>query len=184
MSSFEAFFQSLKTIPWLKNLGQPHPRDGEVYRIYDWSLWLGPEDPAVALMNDYALFWEAQLKEQAAPAFPISEVWDEIEALVFDQARPNVPYAADRDAWHGPNMAVWSAAWYAALVGCWLKAFDSLEPPEGFSAFQQSDHYQWRLDVIWRWYAAGHWPCSFYWPYSQGREAAEATGAPKYLVVY
>jgi hypothetical protein len=183
MQSYEDFFQSLKTIPWLKKLGQPHPRDDEVYRIHDWSLWLGPEDPAVALLNDYALFWEAQLKEQAGPELLISEVWDEIESLVFDLARPHVPFEADQDAWYGPNMAVWSAAWFAALTGCWVKVFGHL-PPLGGSAFQQSPHYQWRLDVIWLWYAAGHWPCSFYWTYDQGRDAAEATCAPKYLVVY
>jgi hypothetical protein len=184
MQSYEKFYQSLKTIPWLGNLGKPHPRDGEVYRIHDWSLWLGPEDPAVALMNAYALFWEAQLKEQAGQEAVISETWGEIEVVVSDLARPNVPYEEDQDAWYGPNMAVWSAAWFAALVGCWMKTFGSLEPIEAFSTFQKSSRYQWRLDVIWSWYAVGHWPCSFYWTYDQGREAAEATGAPKYLVVY
>lgn len=186
MSAYETFLQSLEGIPWLENLGQPDPGDGAVYRIYGWGAWLGPEDPAVVLQNEYYMTWKDHLETAVgeADAPELAAQWRKIYDAVLPLARSRVPFASDQDAYYGPNMAVWSCCWFAALTGCWLGQFGSLEQPLKRPGFQTSPLYQWRIDAIWDWYAAGHWPCSFYWTYGGTMESAESTGAPKYLVVF
>ena len=53
MVSIKEFIARVEDIPWFENVGNPSERDSEVFRIYDWSTWPGPEDPAVSLQNDY-----------------------------------------------------------------------------------------------------------------------------------
>ena len=108
----------------------------------------------------------------------LEKVWDEIETIVFDVARSKVPYSDEQDAWYAPNAAVWSGGWIAALVVCTLIQQGKIEENKS------TPEYQWTLGNIWSWFKAGHWPCSFYWTYSQDLEQAERTGAPKLLVIY
>ena len=182
MRSLDAFKGSLADIPWLKNLGRPSPQDGRVYRIYDWRAWMGPEDPAVVLQNEYYMTWKDHLDEEAGE--DCTALWREIYDQVFDLARDAVPFDPEQDAYHGPNMAVWSCCWFAALTGCWLNLFGGLTQPLRRDAYQTSLCYQWRIDLIWGWYAAGHWPCSFYWTLHSDMASAESHPEPKYLVIF
>jgi hypothetical protein len=180
MRSYTDFCNNLVTIPWLERLGQPHPRDRMVCRIHDWDLWLGPEDPAVALMMDVSVHWQEQLEQAVGNPDVLRDHWNPIEARVLELAKPKVPYAVDQDPWYGPNAAVWSAAWTAALAGCWVWHYGGLAQPD---EDVDPDH-QWRLAEIWRWYADGHWPCSFYWTYDTDRDTADRITAPRRLVVF
>jgi hypothetical protein len=179
MSPYDTFWESLEGIPWLENLGQPHPWDVRALRIHAWDLWQGPEDPAVSLMNDLLLSWEDELRV-AAEGEALQSRWDAIEKAVFAMARPRAPFEADQDVWFGPNAAVWSAAWTAALAGCWLWQFGSLSR----ASLSEDASCRWRLDAIWGWYADGHWPCSLYWPYGGDLEMAQEIPDVKLLVVF
>ncbi len=180
--TLDDFRRSLMNIPWLENLGRSNPQDGTVYRIYDWGTWMGPEDPAVVLQNAYYMAWKDQLEAAAGESCAV--LWQDIYDQVFHLAQKAVPFEAEQDAYYGPNMAVWSCCWFAALAGCWLKQFESLAQPLKRPAYQTSSRYQWRIDLIWWWYTAGHWPCSFYWTQPSDMASAERHLEPKYLVVF
>ncbi len=175
------FCQRLDQIPWLDNLGKPHPQDKTVCRILDWDMWLGPEDSAVTLMTEVSVYWQEQLAQAVGDPEALSRHWDPIESRVLALAQAHVPYEPDQDPWYAPNAAVWSAAWFAALAGCWLWQFGDLSLPWLDKVETQN---QWRLDLIWGWFAAGHWPCSFYWTYDTDQEGAERLNVPKFLIVY
>ncbi len=186
MQTYEGFIKQLDEIPWLENLGKPNQRDREVYRIYDWRAWLGPEDPATVLQNEYYMTWKDDLERSVgeAGAADLKARWRMIYDQVFDLARDKAPFEDDQDAYYAPNMAVWSCCWFAALTGCWLWQFGSLSQPLKRPEYQTSPRYQWRIDLIWWWHAAGHWPCSFYWTLNSDRDSAERHVEPKYLVIY
>lgn len=175
-----SYISRFREIPWFENVGKPSDRDREVFRIYDWSAWPGPEDPAVSLQNEYYLMWQENLcvglDESAKDR--LEEAWDKVETAVLEIARLNVPYDEDQDAWYAPNAAVWSGSWIAALVACTFLERGKLDEEE------KRPEYQWTLSNTWSWFEAGHWPCSFYWTYDQSLEGAERTGAPKRMVVY
>ncbi len=180
MTTYTDFCHDLESIPWLERLGQPHPRDRAVCRIHDWDLWLGPEDPAVALMVDVSVHWQEQLEQAVGNPDAVREHWAPIETQVFQQAKRQVAYDEDQDTWYGPNAAVWSAVWTAALVGCWVWHFGDLSQPN--EKADPDDH--WRLGEVWGWFADGHWPCSFYWTYDTDRKTAARITTPKRLVVF
>ena len=73
------------------------------------------------------------------------EPWSQALRLVVDTAAPVVPYKDDEDAWYGPNVAVWSAAWAFALEELYLARCLPI-PPE--------------LSAQLYWYERGHWPCA------------------------
>lgn len=62
-------------------------------------------------------------------------------------AVPKVPqFSFDQDVWHAPTASVWSAAYLASVMACYL-AYHKPIPAE--------------LGQVWRWYVRGHWPCGY-----------------------
>src|SRR5262245_28051997 len=52
-AAMRRFFDGLPHIPWQANVGQPSPRDAEVFRFYSWETWPGPEDPGTEMLCTY-----------------------------------------------------------------------------------------------------------------------------------
>ncbi len=173
----ESFLRGLDQIPWLKNLGKPSARDDTVLRMYAWRLWPGPETPGSELQAAYYMYWHNDLFEtDESPLTLQDELWHTIRQRVESLARLNVPYRDAEDAWYGPNAAVWSASWIAALVGCSIRK-------NGTASVFLERHTL--LATEWTWFLEGHWPCTYFspWGYTD-RESAERTGDPPLLVVY
>lgn len=171
------FVASLNQIPWLRHLGRPSPRDHEVFRIYSWTTWPGPEDPGAELQASYYRRWKNEVFGiDDYTSVPHDALWTTIHDTVFAAARLAVPYNDNEDAWYGPNAAVWEASYCAALVGCTIRMYGQMPPPsEG----------QWTLMNNWSWFAAGHWPCLYFWSWGYTDLAAvERTHVSKRLVVY
>ena len=173
----EAFVKSLDDIPWLRRLGEASPRDHEVFRIHSWDTWPGPEDPGAEIQSSYRRKWRNEVFGiDDYTAKPEDDLWTAIEGKVFALARVAVPYEEKEDAWHGPNAAVWSASWVAALVGCTIREHGALPAELG---------RQWTLANEWSWFVAGHWPCAYFWSWGYTELAAvERTHVNKPLVIY
>ncbi len=105
MTPVEAFIAELDTIPWFTNLGKPSPRDHEVFRIYHWGTWPGPEDPGFSLMSAFGMHWRDELFESAKSLPSLREAWHTIYEYVFYLTKPLVPYTEEWDLDHGPNIA-------------------------------------------------------------------------------
>lgn len=145
------FTTQLNTIPWFKNVGRPSKWDREVKRIYSWAEWPGPEDPGVlALAGERYQAWRDALFEThkaKRDELTLSTAWKEIHDLVMHLAIPRVPlFSFDKDAWHAPTSSVWSAAWTASVINCYL-TYHKVVPEE--------------LQRVWQWYVRGHWPCGY-----------------------
>jgi hypothetical protein len=142
------FLVLLQRVHWFTRLGQPHVRDAEVVRIHDWSGWPGPEGP----WGDWFGRWPAFVRECIEAdgrnrSKELESTWQQIGGLVAEQAAANVPlYDPNQDAWYGPTLCVWDAAYIASLVGWHIL----MSQPIG-----------WVISERWRWLAAGHWPCAF-----------------------
>ena len=61
MKTIESFIDRLANIPWLANLGKPSTRDDEVFRIYRWQTWPGPEDPGSEMQSAFQMKWKEEL---------------------------------------------------------------------------------------------------------------------------
>jgi hypothetical protein len=180
MTTSEEFVAGLDHIPWFERLGQPSPRDREVFRIYDWNVWPGPEDPGSDIQQLYYTFWYDTLFEATDPKLSerLKSLWKTIHDKTFSIVRLKVPYNNAEDTWYGPNAAAGSASWLASLVGCTLARYGRLEA-------KNNSEVQWTLSNEWSWFVEGHWPCMYYWPWGYTDiRAAERTGVPKLLVVY
>ncbi len=178
--ALDQFIENLDRIPWFKRLGQPSIRDNEVFRIYSWQTWPGPEDPGSELQSAYHMQWRNELFQSGMipENDPLTDLWKQIYSKVFELARVNVPYYDEEDAWYGPNAAVGDASWAAALVACKLKTHSFLL--EHLGPFSQCT-----IENEWSWLAEGHWPCSYFW--SGGYtdlDAVERIGGPRRLIVY
>lgn len=149
----EAFLNELETIPWFAKLGDPLPAGSDHKQIQGWDDWPGPEEESVEEIG----YWQQLLREDLMDhpeSTSLSGLWDRIEEVVLRVAVRNVPYDPEEDAWHGPNAAVWHAAFTAGLMG--LCVFLRQEPPS-------------ELDQLWRWFVAGHWPCDWDGEYPYGK---------------
>jgi hypothetical protein len=174
------FFDELADIPWFANLGRPSPRDPEVFRIYDWLTWPGPEDPGAEMLAAYHMKWRDDVFAcgEVPDGFDMKRTWDAIQTAALQLTKAHLPYDEAQDAWYGPNAAAWSAAWSAALVGCRRLI-------GGKSDGSSTRFMQWTPENEWSWYEAGHWPCMYYWPCEHTRIAvAERTSEAKVLVVF
>lgn len=180
MLALNQFIANLEQVPWFKHLGGPAIRDPEVFRIYDWQTWPGPEDPGATIQAQYHIQWREDLfQAEPLPADdPLITLWTQIHDTVFDLARASVPYHDGQDAWYGPNAAVWQACWAAALVGCRLFKHGRLPEPEQSLS-------QWTLAYEWSWFQEGHWPCCYFWSWGYtDLDAVERTDSPRKLIVY
>ena len=141
------FLAQLEDVPWFGNIGHPVPGDAGVERIFAWEEWPGPEEPTIAELSlrHQALF-DSITEAAGEEASPLLELWRRIHAVVFRTASPRVPFDPEQDAWHGPTMAVWQAAWTAGLIGLCLHTGRAI-PTE--------------LQQQWSWYARGHWPSGY-----------------------
>jgi hypothetical protein len=178
MTSVAKFIELLDLIPWFARLGRPSPRDPEVFRIYDWRAWPGPEDPGSEMQSAFLMQRHDDLFKAAKPIAGLQETWQTIHDQVLRLAKTSVAYDENEDSWFGPNAAVWGAAFTAALVGCTILR-------DGALSEENSDEVQWTLSSEWSWYSAGHWPCLYYWPWGRSNIAvARRTGGAQRLVVY
>ena len=75
MTSVETFLRQLETIPWFANLGKPTSRDEEVFRIYHWHTWPGPEDPGSELQSAFHMRWRDDLFDPQGSVQGPREVW-------------------------------------------------------------------------------------------------------------
>jgi hypothetical protein len=142
---------SLAKVPWFQNVGRPSQWDKDVVRIWDWSDWPGPENPGVfSLGGERFQAWRDALFDKhktKRDELTLSTVWKETHDLVMKVAIPKVSlFSFDEDAWHAPTQSVWSAAWAASVINCYLTYHKSV--PE-------------ELERIWQWYVRGHWPCGY-----------------------
>ena len=144
----DAYFHMLETVPRFRNLGKPHPFDNAVVRIHSWEEWPGPERG----FGYWFGRWQSVVREKieewehVRPA-ELGALWKRIERFVVERAAANVPlYDPEQDAWYGPTMCVWGAAFTSCLVGWHIRLNRCL--PE-------------RLACEWEWYVSGHWPCDY-----------------------
>jgi hypothetical protein len=126
-------------IPLFSALGSAIDGAG-VTRIASWDDWAGPEAPLVEQLG----LRQQALHDSVVPA-AAKEQWDRALHIVVAVCARLVPYDEVADAWHGPNMAVWSAAWTFALEEAILSS-NLLVPAE--------------LSAQIFWYECGHWPCA------------------------
>lgn len=144
MPSFEALCVG---VPWMANLGKPHPRDVEVRRIRDFAESPGPERG----LGDWFGRYPAVVRERIEADYPghrdeLSRAWDRVERSVIDAASANVPGAGEGGSWHGPTACVYQAGFTAALVG-WPVLLGRPVPDP--------------IKEEWSWLVAGHWPCDY-----------------------
>lgn len=178
MTAVAKFIEQLDAIPWFANLGSPSPRDQEVFRIYHWEAWPGPEDPSSEMQTAFLLRWHDDLFHMGPSSAGLREAWQNIHDQVLRLTKPAVGYDESQDVWFGPNAAVRQAAYTTALVGCTVLRDGGLTEAGGA-------RNQWTLSNEWSWYRAGHWPCMYYWPWGHVDAAvADRTGGAKRLVVY
>jgi hypothetical protein len=138
----EAFLEQLEKVPWFANVGKPIPLTRGVKQIHSWEEWPGPEDTDEIHLDQQALYDE--IMENAKENQPSLELlWNRIHDTVERVARKTVPYDPNKDAWHGPTLAVWHAAWTAGLIGLCLQLNRPISP---------------ELQEQWRWFLQGHWP--------------------------
>jgi len=139
------FLRSLAQIPWFSELGKPTHCDDLVVRIREWSGWPGPEANEVFAQRIQS--WYDSLTASASLRKSEMEVlWERVHQIVFEHARATVPFDPSEDAWHGPTIAVWLAAFIAGIIACSL-LLGQVIPDEALAQ--------------WRWYTAGHWPCGY-----------------------
>ena len=142
------FIKGLDAIPWFLNLGKPHPRDNEVVRIHSWEGWPGPE----TRLGEWFARWHSVIRErieaeESGRRFELDALWKRVDQVVFQRAVANVPlYDPKEDAWHGPTLCLWCAAYTAGLLS-WHHLLRRRIPE--------------RLVDEWHWFEDGHWPCNF-----------------------
>jgi hypothetical protein len=178
MKTIESFIDRLANIPWLANLGKPSTRDDEVFRIYRWQTWPGPEDPGSEMQSAFQMKWKEELVKPTD--IQAIEVFRRIRERVLQITKAVVPFEEKQDVWYGPNAAVLAAAFTAGMVGCAVLQDGELK---AHSALLES-RKQWTLANEWSWYLEGHWPCQYYWPWGHSTvEVADRTGCFRRLVV-
>lgn len=148
LSMLDEFLETTSEIKWFSETGKPNARDFFVKRILDWDEWNGPESE----LNSEFSEWLNNCKENLLEKFPdekemLESIWESTEKLVFTQAIECHPlYDSDEDAWHGPTLCVWAAAFTFCLISWHF--YLGLELPD-------------RLADEMYWYSSGHWPCDY-----------------------
>jgi hypothetical protein len=178
MTTIENSIDRLGEIPWFANLGKPSTRDEEVFRIYRWQTWPGPEDPGSEMQSAFHKKWKEDLvKPTDTQAI---EVFRRIRERVLQITKVVLPFEAKQDVWYGPNAAALSAAITAAMVGCAVLRDGELKTDSALSTSRK----QWSLANERSWYLEGHWPCQYYWRWGHAKvEVADRTGCFRRLVV-
>jgi hypothetical protein len=141
----DGFLRDIESMRWFVNIGVPVSPASRVKQIRAWDEWAGPDDEAVGELHSrqQSLYDEIMKLDQSGAG---RALWDRIHAIVQRVAAASVPYDAKEDAWYGPNVAVWQAAWTAGLVGLYLY-FRRPLPQD--------------LTEQWQWFLKGHWPCDW-----------------------
>ncbi len=137
--NLERLSNRICAIPLFSALGSAIDESG-IRRIASWDDWGGPEDPLAEQIG----LRQQDLHDSVVPAAEADQ-WERALQIVVTACSQLVPYDEDADAWHGPNMAVWSAAWTFALEEAFVSA-NVLVPSE--------------LSAQLFWYVRGHWPCA------------------------
>jgi hypothetical protein len=141
------FMQDIAVVPWFRDVGQPLPSDTKAQQLRCWEDWPGPEDAAVFELSKRQQALYDELLANAPPRrAELENLWGRISRVVIPLASAAVPYDASRDAWHGPNAAVWQAAWTTGLVA-WCVLLGRQIPAE--------------LEEQWHWFMLGRWPCGY-----------------------
>ncbi len=166
-------------LPWFQRIGMPSPRDREVYRIYSWDLVPSPESPESYIQSLYHRQWyDSILMKSGDDRGSIERLFDSIRESIFQIVRQKIPYCDEEDVWYAPNAAACSAAFNAALAGCYYQL-------NGYYPEDQQPASQWSLAEECYWYVNGHWPCSFYWSYGYAQyDEIDKSPYPKRLIVY
>jgi hypothetical protein len=169
--SLDEFESALGAVAWFANLGQPSPWDVDCTRIHAWDQWPGPENgPAEALALMTQDMYDRIFAASPIAADALQALFDRLSAAVTSRAQTAVPFEPDQDAWHGPTLCVWVAAYVAGLIGCVLA-----------SGWPVPDD----LVELWNWFEAGHWPASFAPQPGDGRDIFEDESSfPRQLLVY
>jgi hypothetical protein len=136
------FLVQLEVIPWFENLGKPIS-DPTVRRIADWSEWAGPWDADDASFGTRQAALRNEILRPACDQ--LVALWESVHDAVLNKAASKVPYDGEQDCNHGPTTAAWDAAYTAALMAVCVRQRRPI-PHE--------------LQEHWRWFVAGHWPCS------------------------
>jgi hypothetical protein len=111
-----------------------------IIRIRSWDDWPGPKDSRVETIHTHM-----QSLHDAIVFRDTEPQWNRALRLTVDIARYLVPFDESQDAWYGPNIAVWSAAWVFALEE--VHTAKSIPLPS-----------EMRAQLYW--YERGHWPCA------------------------
>lgn len=146
-SSGADFVRQLPSIPWFASIGQPFEGNETVARLESWDAWPGPEDDAVGELSiRHQTLYDTIMEKTPDSADELTLLWERIHKIVIQAASPTIPCDQSQNAWHGPNAAVWQAAWTAGLIGLCLQTRRSI-PRE--------------LQEQWSWFVRGHWPSGF-----------------------
>jgi hypothetical protein len=89
MTSLENFIEQIALMPWFANLGKPSPGDKEVFRIYDWHTWPGPQDPGSKMLSAFHKQWRHELFESAEPLSGLAEARQTIRDRVLQLTKGN-----------------------------------------------------------------------------------------------
>lgn len=169
--SLDEFERALGEVAWFAHLGQLSPWDEGCTRIYAWDQWPGPENgPSEALALTTQDMYDRIFEASPIAADALQALFDRLGAIVTDRAQISVPFDPEEDAWDGPTLCVWVAAYVAGLIGCVLA-----------SGWPVPDD----LVELWNWFEAGHWPASFAPEPGDGRAIFEdESSLPRRLLVY
>jgi hypothetical protein len=141
------FIQEVEAVPWFNNVGQRLPAETNARQIHRWEDWPGPEEPAIFELSERQQVLHDELLASAPERRKeLHNLWKRLNEIVISLAAKAVPYDANKDSWHGPNMAVWQASWTAGLVA-WCLLLRRRVPAE--------------LQEQWRWFVLGHWPSGY-----------------------
>jgi hypothetical protein len=141
------FLGELPTIPWFSRIGQPIAEESNVKRMASRDDWPGPEDANVYEVHErLQTLYDAILSEVGEDQGELTDIWNKVHGIVFRDGSTMVAYDPSGDPWHGPNAAVWQAAWTAGLVA-WCLFLRREMPLE--------------LQDQWNWFKRGHWPAGY-----------------------
>jgi hypothetical protein len=141
------FLIELGSIPWFSNIGKSLPADTAAKQLRRWEDWPGPEEPTISELHErQQVLYEDMMAESEGRRKELLELWDRVHKTALTFASLAVPYDPDQDAWHGPTMAVWQAAWTAGLIA-WCIYLRRPIPKD--------------LQEQWKWFVLGHWPSGY-----------------------
>ncbi len=148
------FLHELRQVRWFSNIGKT-VGSSSIEQIHSWKEWRGPEDSGLVEISCRQQELLDELESSASQTVPkVGPIWEHIRAEVFRASRETIPYDNERDTWHGPNAAVWHAAWTAGLIGL-CHFLERPAPPD--------------LNDQWSWFLKGQWPCGWVAEFPNGK---------------